>query len=350
MMMMTSKERPNEIKINHIYLTSISECWHRIKIVDFNEKEVNCICIDNGDYEWVLRDEIYVCKAAFLTVAPQAFKLALFGLEEFENNPNVAQEALYEPFVYKSLVAEVMMNKEFFEMNKTKPIKAILYDTATEEDVNLNQKLMNMIMSTISAPTLNQKESNQIIVTHIGDEAIYGQLVSSFSYIQQLINNVSKDDLQSHRGLYEDRSSSKKVYLVFDAKLKNWFRARFEKSLEANVHVMFMIDHGYAGKFNTHDIYRLDKLSYVLSSYPPQAIKINLFNVAYNEDVKKRLLGLLPLGRRQAFVRQFYNFILLHIINLILILLGKSCYCVSRKCSKCCSLHVHSSQQRKHHL
>lgn len=319
MVMMTNKERPNDIKLNHVYLTSISECWHRIKIIDFNEKEVNCICIDNGDYEWVLREEIYVCKPEFLTVAPQCFKLALFGLEEFENNPCVAQQALYEPFVYKSLVAEIMMNKDFFEMNKTKPIKAILFDTATEDDVNLNQKLMNTILSSISVPTLNQKESNQIIVTHIGDDSIYGQLVKSYSYIQQLINNVSKDDLDSHRGLYEDRSSEKgrkKVYLVFDAKLKNWFRARFEKSIDSNLHVMFMIDHGYAGKFNTQDIYRLDKLSYVLSFYPPQAIKFNLFNVAFNEDVKKRLLGMLPSGRR-AFV-SFYLISLIFNINLII--------------------------------
>lgn len=309
MTMMTFKDRPNEIKMNFVYLTSIAECWHRIKIIDMNEKEVNCICIDNGEYEWISRDDIYVCKPEFLTVAPQAFKLALFGLEEFENNPNVAQQALYEPFVYKSLVAEIMMNKDFWQMNKTKPIKTILYDTSTEEDVNLNQKLMHSILSSVSAPTLNQKESNQIIVTHIGDEAIYGQLVKSSVYMQQLINNVQKDDLSPHRGLYEDYLSSfgrKKIYLVFDAKLKNYFRARYEKSLDTNVHIMFLVDHGYSGKFNTHDIYRLDKISYVLSLYPPQVIKMTLFNVAYNDDVKKRLLGMLPPGRRQVFVRYFH--------------------------------------------
>jgi tudor domain-containing protein 1/4/6/7 len=305
MTMMSTKERPTELKLNYVYLTSIAECWHRIKIIDINEKEVNCICIDNGDYEWVSREDIYICKPEFLSVAPQAFKLALFGLEEFENNPNAAQQAFYEPFVYKSLVAEVMMNEEYFKMNKTKPIKSILYDTSTEEDVNLNEKLMNTFLSTVSAPTLNQKESNQIIVTHIGDDGVYGLLVKSSAYIQQLINNVPKDNLASHRGLYDDRVSAqgkKKVYLVYDSKFKNWFRARFEKSIDANIHVMHKIDHGYSGRFNVQDIYRLDKLSYVLSLYPSQVLKMTLFNVNFNEDVKKRLLGMLPPGRRQVFV------------------------------------------------
>lgn len=315
MKMMTNKERPNEIKLNFIYLTSIAECWHRIKTIEINEKEVNCICIDNGEYEWIPRDDIYVCKPEFLTVAPQSFKLALFGLEEFENNPTsaLAQQTLYEPFVYKSLVAEIMMNQEFFEMNKTKPIKTILYDTSTEEDVNLNQKLMNTLLKTVTAPTLNQKESNQIIVTHIGEDSIFGQLVKSSAYIQQLINNVSKEEITQHRGLHEDYSTQqgrKKIYLVFDSKLKNWFRARYEKTIEANLHSMYMIDHGYSSKFNTIDVYRLDKVSYVLSLYPPQAIRMTLSNVAYNGDVKKRLLGMLPPGRRQAFVSFFIIYLI----------------------------------------
>lgn len=302
--MITTKERPSEIKLNYIYLTSIAECWHRIKILEMNDDDVYCICIDNGDYEWIPRDDIYVCKPEFLNVAPQAFKLSLFDLEDFENNPSVNQQALYEPFVYKSLVAEIMMNQEYWTLNKAKPVVVILYDTSTDDDINLNEKLMSSILGSVSTPTLSQSESNQIIVTNIGDDGVYGQLVKSSVYIQQLINKVPKEDLGTHRGLYEDAnlaSGRKKVYIVYDAKKKNWFRARYEKSMDPSVHVMYMIDHGYFGKFNIQDIYRLDKLSYVLPLYPPQCIKMSLFNVAYNEEVKKRLLGMLPPGR-QAFV------------------------------------------------
>lgn len=301
---MSNKERPSEIKLNYIYLTSIADCWHRIKIVEMNDEEVYCICIDNGEYEWIPRDDIYVCKSEYLSVAPQAFKLSLFDLEDFENNPSINQQALLEPYVHKSFVAEVMMSQEYYTMNKGKPVVVILYDTSTDDDINLNEKLMSSILGSVSSPTLSQSESNQIIVTNIGDDGVYGQLVKSSVYIQQLINKVPKEDLQSHRGLYEDANSAagrKKVYIIYDAKKKNWFRARYEKSVEPSVHVMFMIDHGYYGKFNTQDVYRLDKLSYVLCLYPAQCIKMSLFNVAYSEDVKKRLLGMLPPGR-QAFV------------------------------------------------
>lgn len=334
---MSNKERPNEIIINHIYLTSISECWHRIKIVETNEKEANAFCIDNGDYEWIPFEDIFVCKPEFLTVAPQAFKLSLFGLEEFENDPNVAQQPLFEPLVHKSLVAEIMMNKEFFDMNKTKPVKVILYDTSTDEDINMNEYLMNSILKSVSTPMLKQKESNQVIITSIGEDAIYCQLVKSSAYIQQLINNVSKDHILQYRGLYADKSDKKKVYLIYDEKLKNWFRARIDKLMEGDMQLMYKIDHGYKALVKNADIYRLDKVSYVLSLYPPQVLKFGLYNVNYTDDVKKRLLAMLPAGRK-AFVRIFY-LIKLNVFN-FMYFLGKNCYlAIGNSTSK--SFHVH---------
>jgi Tudor domain len=300
-LMMTSKDRPTEIKSNHIYLTSISECYHRIKVVEKSGQQAKCICIDNGDYEWISFEDIYVCKPEFLTVAPQAFKLSLFGLESFENDPNVAQQQIFEPLVFKSLVGEVMSDKAAWEANKTAPVKMILYDTATDEDVNLNETLMNSILRSIPQPVLSQKDNNQVIVTSIGDDGIYCQLVKSSVYIQQLINNVSKGDLQKHRGLYVDKADKKKIYLVYDAKLKNWFRARLERLMDGNAQMMHYVDHGYKAMVNVSDIYRLDKVSMVLFFYPPQVLKFGLFNVQITGDVKKRLLALLPSGR-QALV------------------------------------------------
>lgn len=310
---MSNKERPIEIKANHIYLTSIESCWHRIKVVETAEKDANCICIDNGDIEWIPFSDIYVCKQDFLTIAPQAFKLSLFGLEEFENNPSVAQQTFFEPLIYKSLVAEIMMNQDYWELNKTKPIKMILYDTSTDDDINLNETLMNSILKSVQAPMLNQKDSNQIIITHIGEDAIYCQLSKSFGYIQQLINNISKNDLQQYRGPYADKSDKKKVYLVYNDKLKNWFRARVEKLMDNDSILMYLIDHGYKTIVKSQDIYRLDKVSYVLSLYPPQVIKMGLFKVIFTDDVRKRLLGMLPSGRT-AFVSRYKLLIIITII------------------------------------
>lgn len=292
--MMSGKEKPNEIKVNHVYLTSIAECWHRVKIVEINEKEVNAICIDNGDFEWIATDDIFVCKPEFLKVAPQAFKITLYGLEEFENGLNSSQ--IFEPLNYKIFVGEIMTSKEQFDANKSK-IKMILYDTCTDDDINMNEELMNTILQSVSAPTLNQKESNQVIITNIGEDGIYCQLAKSSGYIQQQINNISKEELTQYRGLYPDKSDKKKVYLIYDGRLKNWFRARIEKLMDGDSHWMYTIDHGYKTLVNVQDIYRLDKVSYVLSLYPSQVLKCGLFNVAFNDENRKRLLGLLPIGR-----------------------------------------------------
>lgn len=307
-LMMSSKERPTEIKINHIYLTSIAECYHRIKVIEISDKSANCICIDNGDYEWISFEDIYVCKPEFLTVAPQAFKLSLFGLEDFENDPSVAQP-LFEPLVYKSLVGEVMVEKAVWMSDKAKPIKMILYDTSTDEDLNLNESLMNTILKSIPTPSLHQKDNNQVIITSIGDDGIYCQLVKSSVYIQQLINNIPKNDIQKHRGMYVDKSDKKKIYLVFDPKSKNWFRARVDRMMDGDAHMMYYVDHGYKTMVRKENIYRLDKVSMVLFFYPPQALKFGLFNVQLNSDVRKRLLALLPSGR-QALVSSYLDFCL----------------------------------------
>lgn len=299
--MMSNKERPKEIQINHIYLTSIAECYHRIKVIEMSDRQANCICIDNGDYEWISFDDIYECKQEFLTVAPQAFKLSLFGLEDFENDPNVAQQPLFEPLVYKSLVGEVMMDEVTWKRNKMLPIKMIMYDTSTNEDVNLNESLIKTILRSIPSPGLHQKDNNQVIITCVGDDAVYCQLDQSSVYIQQLINNVPKRDMQKHRGLYMDKADKKKLYLVFDPKNKNWFRARMERLMDGDSHMMYYVDHGYKTMVKVQDIYRLDKVSIVLFSYPPQVLKFGLFNVQLTADVKKRLLALLPSGR-QAIV------------------------------------------------
>lgn len=299
--MMTQKERPDEIQKNHIYLTSIAECYHRIKVVEISDQKAYCICVDNGDYEWINFEDIYICKPEFLTVAPQVFKLALFGLEDFENDPNVASQPLFEPLVFKSLVAEVMIDKAWWEFNKTEPIKAILYDTATDEDVNLNESLMNSILSSIFPPALHQNDNNQVIISSVGEDGIYCQLVKSSVYIQQLINNIPKKDLSKHRGLYVDKADKKKIYLVFDGKSKSWFRARLDRVTDGDAHLMYFVDHGYKATVKVEDIYRLDKVSIILFFYPPQVIKFGLFNVQMNSDVRKKLIALLPSGR-QALV------------------------------------------------
>jgi len=299
--MMTDKKEPAEVKRNQIYLTSIAECWHRIRVVEIGEKQANCICIDNGDYEWIPLNEIYVCKPEFLTIAPQAFKLSLFGLEDFENDPNMAQQPFFEPLSLKSLVGEVMIDQKEWQQNKTQAIKMILYDTSTDDDVNLNESLISTILRSIPAPVLSIKDSNQVIVTSIGDEAIHCQLVKSASYIQQLINAVAKTDLAKHRGFYVDKSDKKQIYLVYDAKLKNWYRARLERLMDGDMALMSYVDLGAKATVAAKDIYRLDKLSFVLFFYPPQVIKFGLFNVQLTDEVKKKLMALLPSGR-QALV------------------------------------------------
>ena len=291
--MLSHKERPSEIKINHIYLTSIETCWQRIKVIEMSDKEANCICIDNGDIEWLPFNDIFVCKPDFMVVPAQAFKLSLYELEEFENDPNATQPNFFEPLIYKSLVGEVMMNQKLWDLNKSKPIKMILYDTSTEDDINLNEMLSTSILK--SVPKLNEKDSNQVIITHIGEDGIYCQLSKTHAYVQQLLKNITKDNIAQYKIQSIDKLD-KSIYLVYNEKSKAWLRARVEKLIDNNTVLMYMIDHGYKFIVKPQNIYCLEKFSFAMYKYHPQVIKIGLFKVTFTDDVRKRLLGMLPIG------------------------------------------------------
>lgn len=114
--MLTDKQKATSIQASQIYLITIAECWHRIRVDQLNETESECLCffIDTGEEEWHPIHDLYVCASSFMRVPPQAINCSLFGLEDFEENPNAKPEL--ELLSGKTVIAQLISKKDEYEL------------------------------------------------------------------------------------------------------------------------------------------------------------------------------------------------------------------------------------------
>lgn len=175
MHMLTRARRPQSISCGQIYLSSISDCWHRIRIEERKKDEFLCFYIDFGDEEWVSVDRIYVCEPQFLALPPQGLVFSLFGLEDFSGN-RCAERILNQELPNRSLVAEVITKKDAYERSLDEnstcgeyKIQVVLYDTSSNDDINLNETLGKQICDETPPPALKPDgvTTTYVNVTHI---------------------------------------------------------------------------------------------------------------------------------------------------------------------------------------
>lgn len=189
--MLTKARRPQSISVGQIYLSSISDCWHRIRVEERKGNMFLCFYIDFGDEEWVDVEKIYVCEPKFLALPPQGIVFSLFGLEDFSGN-RCAERILNNKLPNQSLVAEVLTKKEVYEKAFDEncgdyKIQVVLYDTSSNEDVNLNEILVKEICDETPPPVLKSDNSTvNVNVTHIDDKGnLFVQIRNSdWTYVE----------------------------------------------------------------------------------------------------------------------------------------------------------------------
>lgn len=232
-----------------------------------------------------------------MKLPPQAFTISLFGLEDFIDNPN-SNVHLEDSLRWKSLIGKIVTSKQEFDTLNRIVVK--LFDTSGEDDVDLNEAILDKILSSNPLPSFNPKGINNIKVTHV-DDFIYCQLVESFNYVNGLIMNLTKSNWnkKEHQGLYpENYSNLKRFYLIYDTKRNTWFRAQIVTAKpDKKTFTMNFVDAGIVEDVDLSNIYRIDKISIALTLYPAQVIKFKLFRVEMTENLKSRLRAWLPLNK-----------------------------------------------------
>lgn len=188
--MATKKERPVSIARKNIYLVHINECWHRVRVEELDKSKGSALCffIDFGDADWLAVDQLHICESHFLQLPAQAVPFSIYGLEDFEGNP-YARKCLEDLLPIKSLVGRIFTKEnEFYDTNSKShgKIQVVLFDTSTQDDLNINHQLLNTICSETMVPEINQTTITNVIVTHINDNGdIYLQVNSpELKYVQ----------------------------------------------------------------------------------------------------------------------------------------------------------------------
>lgn len=74
--------KAENVKQGGYFTVKTDDSWLRVRVLDVNEKEVNCFCIDTGDELTVMKDQVYQLKREFAVEQAQVFVCRLAGLEE----------------------------------------------------------------------------------------------------------------------------------------------------------------------------------------------------------------------------------------------------------------------------
>uniref|UniRef100_A0A182WDR6 Tudor domain-containing protein 7 n=1 Tax=Anopheles minimus TaxID=112268 RepID=A0A182WDR6_9DIPT len=275
--------------VGEYYLVSISDCWFRVRVVEINYETNQCQCffIDIGDSEQIALDQLHRCEPQYLDLPAQAICFTLEGLEDFSENPS-AKHILGQRINHRVLIGMILSKREEYERTERNEgigsgsLKVVLYDTSSTEDEVVNPILLQQICKSMPVPELNRKSVNYVSITYVDDQGdVYCQKDGAMNYIQKLITNLTQSDAleDQHRGLYNSKATEQQLYLVQDETDSKWYRAVLDAEESGPYCRMLYVDIGCRRRANVHNIYRLDSLSLGLRSYPPQAIRMRMFEL-----------------------------------------------------------------------
>lgn len=151
--MALEKKKPKKITTGEYYLVQIDECWHRVRVEAIQRAEAACQCffIDIGGTSSVPIDKIYTCNPSYLKLPSQAVLFTLQGLQDISDDNATVETYLQEHVSGKVLIADVHTAKQEYEAKDDdtagygdKPIRITLYDTSTDENVNINAVLKGL--------------------------------------------------------------------------------------------------------------------------------------------------------------------------------------------------------------
>lgn len=272
-----------------------------------------CFLIDYGDEEWWSLDQIYEGDAKLFELPAQAVRFSLFNLEDFAENPHAKQE-VDEYLAGKTLIAEVKSTQAEYmaqcESSVDAKIKAVFYDTSSDEDLQLNKMILEKICEKVEPPQLQRSKWNPVCVSYISDGGdIYVQLYNdkgnTVHNIKQLIHRLTQNGI-SKQFIRTNGKAENELYLIQDNNDLKWYRAVIlpKKSINSSaaatddsIELCKYVDYGMTTFVPRENIYRLDLLSAALSKYPHQAIHVRLNDVTnYNAKIVARLRGLLCAG------------------------------------------------------
>jgi len=270
-------------EVGRVYAAHLSADWHRVRVVEVRGAECTCWFVDHGDTEVVPVDDLREMAPKFLDLPPQAITVQLAGLEEYEYTEPIVQH-LNSLLLGKSLVAKVENRRLLGGYNKPgKEVpRLVLFDTSSEDvDVNLNQKLIELMVSQDSQSKLPLPggEEVAVLLSHIdGSGDLYVQKESSaFTMVEKVMVEQGELAMAASPAAH---ILADKLYLVKYSEDGSLYRAVVTDQEAATGVSVFFVDYGNTSTVAKGDIWDLSVISEpVVQELPRQALRCRLAGV-----------------------------------------------------------------------
>ncbi|XP_047483847.1 tudor domain-containing protein 7-like isoform X5 [Penaeus chinensis] len=282
----------SETIVGKVYAASYDESWFRVQILSVNGDQVTVLFIDHGDEEQLSISLIHNLHKNFCNLPAQNVSCALAGLE-YGGKDQSALNLLQTLALGQTLVGQVVSRQD--------SISLILFNTATEEDININEKVSQQLDLNFVEPTLPQvggvAEVYVMHVTSSGD--IYVQIeTETFKLLENLLEMARS---RTEEMLGEDvKIDPTRLYLAQFSEDGQWYRAAPRSSVDPDGKVlMWFVDFGNSDRVPSASLRPLEGVNERLTKIPHQALLCRLHNVPsagleWTERACHRLMELLP--------------------------------------------------------
>ncbi|KAG1651074.1 Tudor domain-containing protein 7A [Nymphon striatum] len=297
MYLMDTPPLASSVEVHKIYAAKIDESWLRVGVLELQScgTKVQIMLLDHGDIEVVACNVLYVLDDRFRTLPYQALRCQLYGLDNLADS-NDAWVAVISRTRGKSFVAEIVSRDE--------PISLILFDTSTDEDININDEICLLASEEKVTPELPKVGGiKEVYICHAEvDGTVYINIENPYlDLLNQEISNIAeKADVETHVGEGILMTNPiKKMYLAKYDEDENWYRAIVsERKNDGTVKVDF-VDYGNSCIIPVTNLRDLEGLSTTLNSLPPQAIPCTLHSLPaegyeWTEKAVDKLITIAP--------------------------------------------------------
>lgn len=266
------------INQNGYYIAEYDDGWYRVRAIDVTDTHVSCFYIDFGDEIVLPKDKIYQLKREYAICQAQAFVCRLAGLEELYD-ASTESNTLRQTLLYKSVILEVASDC-VVEDEKDDIIPVYMYNFDTGRSIN--EEMIHLLTIESASPSLFIDTITEVYVSHIAENGdIYVQIRTRgyqnlLHLLEELEAQVTSNPPTDILEPVNKQSSQNKIYFGkynFDG---HWYRIKIiDWSPKEDMAQIYYMDYGNTEVINIKDaaLYPLDKLSDILSLYPPQAVK-----------------------------------------------------------------------------
>ncbi|XP_042210305.1 tudor domain-containing protein 7B-like isoform X2 [Homarus americanus] len=277
--------------VGGIYAAGHEESWFRVKVLSISGDKVMVLFMDHGDKEEIDLTKLHHLQKRFFYLPPQHLRCSLAGLE-YARRDKSSLALLQDLALGQPLVAQVI--------NRQEHISLILFNTMTDEDININQKVSDHLQHNFVEPTLPSVGGvAEVYLMHVTPEGdVFVQIESETYEVLESLLDVARHRAKEMLG-ENVQIDLTRLYLARFSEDGEWYRAAPRSNIDQDGKVqMWFVDFGNSDQVDSTNIRLLE--SDQLKKIPHQALQCRLHNVPSTTELQwtiracQRLIELSP--------------------------------------------------------